>query len=883
MTFATWLVVAVIPTAIFVSRVNRTRSGRPEGRRRSLWAVLAVISVVAAACSSGGTTVDTSPRAARGDTTGSAQAPGAGGATDQDQTGGSTDPESGSEPTGSRPGDGSAPAAAVVGRSVIRFVSSDGSAFVGSRPVFTVTNQKSGVSIPFAVGGAAERTAADLAVEPGTYTITAPEPAIVDNVAYSVSSIDTGEVTVEEPPADGDSIVTVSFGLQAQMAPLDIQIMKITQTSTTLSWTGPDDPTAYVLRVTDGGEPAVDPNEGRDVPLESSASTSVEVTGLQSATDYSFTLFATASDGTQLPYASRAVSTASSDSTAPAYALAPNTVVPSDFDSLLPERISDTQVRVELADGNAQRSGRSPLPGIDAAELEGGCVVGSPFLASYEIAGDDAFHGVIEACERHDDGAASAVVNTDVPLATVIPYLRIVDAATALACFDGTTGEETADQTACAGTIDTDGDGLADSDEALAGTDPEKADTDGDRLSDFEEVSKYGTDPLNVDSDFDLLYDDEITVFGTDPTQADTDGDGCWDYGENNVAGRDPNDPSDAGAECFIPDWRNEVEQRRADYLGEAGGPPDDDNSLDGTSGAASQLAESRPVQVRTGRPFDDLSATPAERLVHPDAASTSPAWAGAWSETAPTRAAVKCERGGNAIIDIVPVVTPITQMRFLEVQKDSVEWNFRAGIKVTIQPRIALQGNYTCSLDLPKFSTQITTSPVPINMEIGPEVSGGATASVNISGPKVELSFGIDSKSWIDIEACCPVPYLTTDTTGYTRPFTSATASGGEVSIEGELSLGVGVDATIGIGIRSRFATASTGFAITLKPLEAKATAKAGNTACAELKLQASVEVALRVEAWVIASAFGIDERFPLLRGEAPYPRANFSLGDCD
>jgi hypothetical protein len=47
--------------------------------------------------------------------------------------------------------------------------------------------------------------------------------------------------------------------------------------------------------------------------------------------------------------------------------------------------------------------------------------------------------------------------------------------------------------------IDTDGDGLLDSEEAALGTDPELADTDGDGLSDGAEVNTHGTDPLAVD------------------------------------------------------------------------------------------------------------------------------------------------------------------------------------------------------------------------------------------------------------------------------------------------------------------------------------------------------------------------------------------------
>ncbi|NUM56507.1 MAG: PQQ-dependent sugar dehydrogenase [Candidatus Hydrogenedentes bacterium] len=91
---------------------------------------------------------------------------------------------------------------------------------------------------------------------------------------------------------------------------------------------------------------------------------------------------------------------------------------------------------------------------------------------------------------------------------------------------------------------DTDGDGLTDSQEATAGTNPNNPDTDGDGLNDGPEVLTHGTDPLNPDSDGDGLTDgDEVNVYGTDPNDTDTDNDGLSDWLEVFVYGTDPNDP----------------------------------------------------------------------------------------------------------------------------------------------------------------------------------------------------------------------------------------------------------------------------------------------------------------------------------------------------
>jgi hypothetical protein len=78
-------------------------------------------------------------------------------------------------------------------------------------------------------------------------------------------------------------------------------------------------------------------------------------------------------------------------------------------------------------------------------------------------------------------------------------------------------------------TLDTDGDGIPDSVEAVIGTDPNSADSDLDRLSDAWEIDN-DTDPMNPDSNFDGIPD-YLEV--TDVPSLDIDGDGipnAWDY-----------------------------------------------------------------------------------------------------------------------------------------------------------------------------------------------------------------------------------------------------------------------------------------------------------------------------------------------------------------
>ena len=96
------------------------------------------------------------------------------------------------------------------------------------------------------------------------------------------------------------------------------------------------------------------------------------------------------------------------------------------------------------------------------------------------------------------------------------------------------------------GEIDSDGDGLLDSEEAELGTDPFNPDTDGDGLSDGEEVRIHKTDPLNPDSDLDALKDGaEVLTYHSNPLDRDTDDGGVADGHEGIEDNTDPLNPAD--------------------------------------------------------------------------------------------------------------------------------------------------------------------------------------------------------------------------------------------------------------------------------------------------------------------------------------------------
>jgi len=67
--------------------------------------------------------------------------------------------------------------------------------------------------------------------------------------------------------------------------------------------------------------------------------------------------------------------------------------------------------------------------------------------------------------------------------------------------------------------LDSDGDGLPDSEEVTYGTNPDDSDTDGDGLNDKDEVFTHETNPLIADTDGDGLDDGDEVDNETNPLQ----------------------------------------------------------------------------------------------------------------------------------------------------------------------------------------------------------------------------------------------------------------------------------------------------------------------------------------------------------------------------
>ncbi|MCF6239347.1 MAG: molybdopterin-dependent oxidoreductase, partial [Candidatus Marinimicrobia bacterium] len=137
--------------------------------------------------------------------------------------------------------------------------------------------------------------------------------------------------------------------------------------------------------------------------------------------------------------------------------------------------------------------------------------------------------------------------------------------------------------------IDTDGDGLINIEEYIAGTDPNNIDSDEDDLPDGWEVDNQLNPAMNdaqADPDGDGLDNIDEFTYGTDPNSVDSDGDGESDGDEINLYSTDPTDATsdsipDTDQDGLVDAW--EVQFFGDITIADAQGDPDSDG-LDNAS-----------------------------------------------------------------------------------------------------------------------------------------------------------------------------------------------------------------------------------------------------------------------------------------------------------
>ncbi|WP_162602555.1 fibronectin type III domain-containing protein [Nocardioides daejeonensis] len=766
----------------------------------------------------------------------------------------------------------------------VRISAANQSLVPGAVATFTLTNLKTKKTSTVVVDGRGKKSATQVKVAPGRYKVTKGSPAIANGLTFSVSKLKPANGVVKVKKATKrkpKQIAQVKFTTVVAAPALQLQTGKVSPSSVDLSWTGPAD-ASYVVRRTLGKVAAASPADGTGVSLPSATARSVKAAGLEPGTDYTFTLFGTASSGKALPQSSTSVATGSWDGSKASYALAPNTIAPQNFAALQAKALPGKKVSVRISAGNSARRSATPMPRIDAAGAQHGfarraakqsnCVVGAPFLVAQEVAGSKGFYGRIEACKGDE-----AIVNTNVGLSVVLSQLDVgVFQTQCLSLASRTAGKQLPNEK-CVGT-DTDGDGVSDSMEEQLGLNPRKADTDGDGLTDGEELNTYGTDPLNVDSDFDLRHDNEIwpQYGGTDPLSPDTDNDGCWDVGEIQPGiGRNPK-VADSG-DCFVGDentspggnWRAGVEKRRAAW-------------------EAAHPARPRATQATTSRVLssaDDVdldAARPTLTVVQSNRAKPK----------------VECKGSGGTVVSAGEYINLVGEAKVnLDVDvaafRGEVTWDITGGVEVGMNPSIKLNGKYECSLDLGKAKFQLANAPVPVNLTLAPLITASAEGSIGIEGPQIDVTFGLKSSGMavadVDWTGLWSGYKLKTEFKHTTAPYKSLNVGEAALTMSGEIGLDLGVSGEVAFGWDNVFVTAKAGVKIDLVPasIEAEAKVRSGKktSACAELSVGAKATISFianaTVDFWVLEA--GADYEEELWTGRVTYPNASWDIGDCD
>lgn len=693
----------------------------------------------------------------------------------------------------------------------VAFISSDGSAASGSRSVFILRDVASGETILVPVAGRDKATRAEVYVRPGTYDVTPPAPSVNGYRSFYTSKVSAAQVTVKA----GANPAVVDFSLGVQTVPVAMRTSKVASDSVTLDWDALPDVSiqSYTLVRTAGDAEAASESAGTVVARGGATTKSAVAKGLAPNSKYSFTLFSKASDGKDLPKRSVSVSTARKVGvTESAYALAPNTIVAGDFASLRVEPVSETSIRVALP-ANVRRGSSSDLPGVAAASLKGnGCVVGTPFLVTTEVAGDQSFYGLIDACENPVGGTATAIVNRDVPLVTVFNYFKLKTANEG-ECYDGLTGkllpggskacdaETRSSASASAAASRPSGPGAAAP--AKGPALPFASATNLVREQRY--WSQSGNHYLVFQNDGNLVVyrADGGYVWGLDrQPNADfrriarvswqADGNLAAYTADNQWVWSALTQNPDPSARLVInPDgvlqivagarvmWsasrplsmrKSRDERAAADFSRGDSGPAFAPTAMAASFAAPASFAPAAgwaskanyvPAADAPWRQPAGLSASfdgydrPSSREFGWNTGSFEAAQTAGYAGSAlpvamlAASSKVSCSGSGKARFDLAPKLEPLKTFD-LELSYLELKWKIEAGVSASFSPSVEISGSYSCALDLPAIDIKFAGAAVPVSLRLKPDISAEANASLKLEGPSFALDVGIESSGRI-------------------------------------------------------------------------------------------------------------------------------------
>lgn len=762
------------------------------------------------------------------------------------------------------------------------FTSSDGTAEFGSRTVFTLTNVATGAAILVPVLGQKEATRTEVYVAPGEYTVDSAPASISDFMTVTTRDVSARRIT-----ATAGAPVDVGFSVSVEIAPLLLSAEEITADSVTLSWGIAKrlDVRNLVLVRKDGLIAADNPAGGMALDAGNRTNPNVVIRGLAPGRTYSFALFGTTADGRVLPPRTLTIETPRADPKAAAFALAPNSIVPTDFASLRAQRVGEDSVRVVLDANKLARGSRSEMPGVDVAQASAGCLVGAPFLLKTDVAGNESFWGVVDACGTDGAGATTAIINTDVPLSAVFDYYRLTSGSES-ACFNAETGADLSPEACNAPIAEEEAPAMAQGALGIPrGTDLVR----GDRY--YNDSRRHY---LIWQSDGNLVVYDandqfvwglnlypgvDFAAIGRVSWQADGNlaayaADGRFIWSAMDVIGGD--------AALFIDEagtlqivagdavlWRAVAPSSGAQHSA----PLDPVNGASSGHAVAVEGASDRRFGEPTANPF--LSASPWRALPNPHL----------FLAAKKKQSKVSCEKSGKTIATLNQNVGPIRQFD-VKLSGGKLNWTFQVGVEASIDPQFEAEGGIECGLEFDGKAFQISNYPVPVNLELKPDISVSAQGKIAVRGPKTTLKLGVDSKgsasgsvkrcTWFEVP--CGIGL---DVEHKTKPIASLSKGKATVVMQGTLTFKAGVEANLGIGVKNTFVTAKSGVSMKAAPLSVELKGQGGTSRCVSASLGYQLGVGLIAEAYILA--WGKTKRVNLWEsGHKPYPGAEFTIGNC-
>lgn len=785
------------------------------------------------------------------------------------------------------------------------FSSSDGTAEFGTRTVFTLKNVATGAAVLVPVPGQKAATRTEVYVAPGEYAVDPPPASISDFMTATVRDVSARRIT-----ATAGAATDVRFSVSTQIAPIVLSADDITADTVTLSWgvAKQVDVRNLVLVRTDGLIAADNPAGGTALDASNQTNPSIVIRGLAPGRTYSFALFGTTSGGQALPPRTLTIETPRADPKAAAFALAPNSIVPTDFASLRAKRVGEHSVRVVLDANKLARGSKSEMPGIDAAQTTSGCVVGAPFLLKTDVAGNESFWGTVDACGTDAAGATTAIINTDVPLSAVFDYYRLTSAPEQ-SCFDAETGNDLSPE-ACNTPV------AAEESEVSRGA------LGIPRGTDLVRDERYYNDTrrhyLVWQSDGNLVVYDandrfvwglnlfpavDYAAIGRVSWQEDGNlaaytADGQYIWSAMDVIGGDAALViNEAGTLQIVAGdavlWSAAAPAPNAQHSAPIG-PSIHANALtidsveaDGSRGSA--IVEGASDRHVSNSRETVLLASPA---VH-SAPVANPFLAASHGRALPNplfflaakKSKIKCEKSGKVIATLNPNIGPLKKFD-IKLSGGELNWAFQVGVEASIDPQFEAEGGIECGLDLPGKSIQISTYPVPVNLELKPDISVSAQGKLAVRGPKITLKLGIDSKgsasgsldrcTWFEVPCGVGV-----DINHKTKPIAELSKGSVTAVMQGTLTFKAGVEANLGLGVKNTFVTAKAGLSMKIAPLSAELKGQAGTSRCISASLGYQLGADLLAEAYILA--FGDEKRVKLWEsGHKPYPGAAFTVGNC-